>query len=61
MSDIDPTWELTDKQLSEYLGLEEHLVAKMPAGTRASYVHMAWVEKELNAGRRPRGVLVCEE
>lgn len=52
---------MTSKELADYLNIEERLIEKMDPRTRLMYERMAWVEGELNAGRRPAGVIVCEE
>jgi hypothetical protein len=60
-SDIEPTWEMTNQQLAFYLEMDITLVQKLSPQDREMYVRLAWVEHELKAGRKPAGVLVCED
>lgn len=57
----ESTWEMTDEELAQYLGVDVEFVDAMPPGIKASYTHIAWVEQELRHGRKPNNVLVCEE
>jgi len=54
---------LTDKQLAEYLGLNDDdaaiIMPKLTPGRRAAYERMAEVEANLNKGIVPPGVIAC--
>jgi hypothetical protein len=52
---------MTDKELAGHLGIEERLIGKVDPKMRKAYERMIWAAGELNAGRRPPGVMVCKE
>jgi hypothetical protein len=54
-----------DDEYRRYLGLPDteegrRVLASLPAGERKIAAQMRAVERELAAGRRPAGVIVCQ-
>jgi len=58
---------MNDLELLAFVAIEpetdlaEHFLARITPEKRALYERMAFVCDELNAGRRPAGVIVCGE
>lgn len=57
---------MSDEELANFLGIGSDprwpkVISKLTQKQRDLYEHMYWVEQELNAGRRPAGVIVCHD